>query len=120
MDTERKASSLLEVPAAAWESSRFRVARVSIGGGGGLPGSGSESPYESSASRSLGQLTREALPRAENYRDITSAAHALRPTLEELHEARFLDEVRIPFYLLLPNIICFDSIALGECLTEHI
>lgn len=87
MEADRKSSSLLEVP--VWESSRFRVARVSVPGLSG----GSESPYESSTSKSLGQLTREALPRAENYRDITSPAHALRPTLEELHEARFFDQV---------------------------
>ncbi|XP_046400819.1 solute carrier family 12 member 3-like isoform X1 [Ischnura elegans] len=44
--------------------------------------------YDTRYAKSLGQLTREALPRAENYRDLQSV-HAHRPTLDELHEAVF-------------------------------
>ena len=51
-----------------------------------------DSSYDSRNSKSLGQLTREVLPRSENYRDI-SISNAFRPTLEELHEARFVDKV---------------------------
>ncbi|XP_075209863.1 bumetanide-sensitive sodium-(potassium)-chloride cotransporter-like [Lycorma delicatula] len=85
--------------------SRFRVARVSVSeltlsreinrltpttAGENLQHS-STSLYDSRHSRSLAQLTREALPIAEHYRDIISDSHAQRPTLEELHEARFLE-----------------------------
>ncbi|XP_073989662.1 bumetanide-sensitive sodium-(potassium)-chloride cotransporter-like isoform X2 [Rhodnius prolixus] len=88
----------LEVPEEEVPMTRFKVARVSITdstsvrsslltpGDVALDGGGT---YESS--RSLGQLTREVLPSVENYRDIISARHALRPTLEELHEAQFID-----------------------------
>lgn len=50
--------------------------------------------YDTRNSKSLAQLTREALPRAEHYRDIIQGKHGCRPTLEELHEARFLEKVR--------------------------
>lgn len=49
--------------------------------------------YDTRNSRSFAQMTREALPRAEHYRDIIQGKHACRPTLEELHEARFLEKV---------------------------
>ncbi|XP_066244709.1 bumetanide-sensitive sodium-(potassium)-chloride cotransporter [Euwallacea similis] len=39
------------------------------------------------AHKSLRHLTREVLPRVENYRDIMSIQAANRPTLEELHNA---------------------------------
>lgn len=52
------------------------------------------SVYDTRNSKSFAQLTREALPRAEHYRDMIMDKHACRPTLEELHEARFLEKVR--------------------------
>lgn len=50
--------------------------------------------YDTRNSKSLAQLTREALPRAEHYRDLVQGKPGCRPTLEELHEARFLEKVR--------------------------
>lgn len=55
--------------------------------------------YDTRNSKSLAQLTREALPRAEHYRDLVQGKHGCRPTLEELHEARFLEKVRGPLHL---------------------
>lgn len=57
--------------------------------------------YDTRNSKSFAQLTREALPRAENYRDIMQGKHACRPTLEELHEARFLEKVSVKDYLFV-------------------
>ncbi|KAG8237797.1 hypothetical protein J437_LFUL017191 [Ladona fulva] len=73
-------------------NSRFQVAKVGdeTENNGSLAG---EVPYntyvyDTRYAKSLGQLTREALPRAENYRDLLSV-HANRPTLDELHEGTF-------------------------------
>lgn len=45
-----------------------------------------QSSYETKNLKSLRHYTREALPRADNYRNILSVhGHAERPTLEELH-----------------------------------
>lgn len=43
--------------------------------------------------KSLGQLTREALPQLENYRDVASVHAAARPTLDELHNATYIEKV---------------------------
>lgn len=88
------------------ESSRFRVARVSISELTPIRERESRDVnrltptmeyntyvYDTRNSKSLAQLTREVLPRAEHYRDILQGTHACRPTLEELHEARFLEKV---------------------------
>ncbi|CAG7838637.1 unnamed protein product [Allacma fusca] len=39
--------------------------------------------------RTLGQLTREALPKLDNYRALDSIHHAYRPTIDDLHNATF-------------------------------
>jgi hypothetical protein len=36
--------------------------------------------------RSLAQMTREAMPRLDNYKNLMSVAAAQRPTLDELYE----------------------------------
>ncbi|KAG8273253.1 hypothetical protein J6590_025689 [Homalodisca vitripennis] len=99
-DTDTELQDLLSDKTA----SRFKVARVSISD---LAPAGRDrgevtrlTPtmehnsyvYDTRNSKSLAQLTREALPRAEHYRDIIQGKHACRPTLEELHEARFLEK----------------------------
>jgi len=87
-------------PAESKESSRFMVNRVSLDFSGtpdeneSLRSSSDvliESAtyeYDTRYSKSLGQLTREVSPRADFYQDVNSINHQLRPTLEELHEAR--------------------------------
>jgi solute carrier family 12 sodium/potassium/chloride transporter 2 len=50
--------------------------------------------YDTRYAKSMGQLTREALPRAENYRDLMSSFNYNRPTLDELHEGQFKEKVR--------------------------
>lgn len=56
-------------------------------------------PYDNDSrrsSKSLGQLTREAIPRSEHYRE---AAYPSRPTLEELHNpSDFKDKVHDIIY----------------------
>ncbi|XP_046677992.1 LOW QUALITY PROTEIN: bumetanide-sensitive sodium-(potassium)-chloride cotransporter-like [Homalodisca vitripennis] len=101
-DTDTELQDLLSDKTA----SRFKVARVSISD---LAPAGRDrgevtrlTPtmehnsyvYDTRNSKSLAQLTREALPRAEHYRDIIQGKHACRPTLEELHEARFLEKAK--------------------------
>lgn len=49
--------------------------------------------------KSLGQLTREALPKYDNYRDLMSVHAAPRPTLDELHNATFHEQVSEYQYL---------------------
>ncbi|XP_054287482.1 bumetanide-sensitive sodium-(potassium)-chloride cotransporter-like isoform X1 [Macrosteles quadrilineatus] len=86
-------------------SSRFKVARVSISELAPSRERGEVTRltptmehnsyvYDTRNSRSFAQMTREALPRAEHYRDIIQGKHACRPTLEELHEARFLEKAK--------------------------
>lgn len=43
--------------------------------------------YDTKYAKSFRHLTREALPRVDNYRNIMSIHAAPRPTLDELHEA---------------------------------
>lgn len=43
--------------------------------------------------RSFRHMTREALPRLDNYRNILSVRGAQRPTLDELHNATMLNKV---------------------------
>lgn len=45
--------------------------------------------------KSFRQLTREALPRLDNYRNIMSVHVACRPTLDELHNYDFAEKVCI-------------------------
>ncbi|KAF4526779.1 hypothetical protein B566_EDAN012319 [Ephemera danica] len=50
--------------------------------------------YDTRYAKSLGQLTNEALPRDENYRDFLSN-HNYRPTLDELHEGQFREKIKV-------------------------
>lgn len=43
--------------------------------------------------KSFRQLTREALPRLDNYRNIMSVQVACRPTLDELHNSDLAEKV---------------------------
>lgn len=43
--------------------------------------------YDTRYAKSFRHLTREALPRLDNYRNILSIQAAYRPTLDELHNA---------------------------------
>jgi len=66
-------------------SSRFQVAKV----GQEVDAEDSPNQYTYWNQKSLGQLTREALPKYDHYRDITSVHAEQRPTLDELHDATF-------------------------------
>lgn len=46
------------------------------------------------------QLTREALPRLDNYRNIMSIQAANRPTLDELHNATLPNKVSISHHFM--------------------
>jgi len=50
--------------------------------------------------KSFRQLTREALPRLDNYRNIMSVHVACRPTLDELHNCDLAEKVYIYIYIL--------------------
>lgn len=57
--------------------------------------------------KSFRQLTREALPRLDNYRNIMSVHVACRPTLDELHNCDMAEKV---FWLFsLQNYILFNN-----------
>lgn len=47
------------------------------------------------------QLTREALPRLDNYRNILSIQAGHRPTLDELHNATIHEKVILLFFILV-------------------
>jgi hypothetical protein len=51
--------------------------------------------YDTRYAKSLGQLTREALPKLDNYRDLMSVHAAPRPTLDDLHHATYMEKVSI-------------------------
>lgn len=51
--------------------------------------------------KSFRHLTREALPRLDNYRNIMSVHVACRPTLEELHNCDLTEKVCIYLSLFL-------------------
>lgn len=65
------------------------------GAGGGMGGAGQYNTYvyDTRYAKSLGQLTREALPKLDNYRDLMSVHNAYRPTLDELHNATLHEKV---------------------------
>ena len=66
---------------------RFHVNRVdSMEGRASLLG-------EQETKKSLRNMTREALPRLDNYRNILSIQVAHRPSLDELHNPIFLNKV---------------------------
>ncbi|XP_066994465.2 bumetanide-sensitive sodium-(potassium)-chloride cotransporter isoform X2 [Anabrus simplex] len=74
--------------------SRFRVDKVDADGDRDSDShqhsiGHNQSSYVYDSRDSKSQLTREVPPRAEHYRDLGSAVHAYRPTLEELHEGNF-------------------------------
>ena len=48
-------------------------------------------PYD----KTLGQLTREALPKLDNYRALDSLHAAYRPTMDELHNNTFHEKVSV-------------------------
>lgn len=48
--------------------------------------------------KSFRQLTREALPRLDNYRNIMSVHVACRPTLDELHNCDLAEKVDFFFF----------------------
>lgn len=56
------------------------------------------------------QLTREALPRLDNYRNILSIQAAHRPTLDELHNASMSNKV----LLIICSIIKFNYKRIGQ------
>ena len=99
------------------ENSRFQVNKV-----GGLDpddsgGDGHEvlSPnqytyvYDTRYHKSIGQLTREALPKLDNYRDLASVHVQPRPTLDELHNATYMEKVRL---IILINFLSFSLVDL--------
>lgn len=51
--------------------------------------------------KSFRQLTREALPRLDNYRNIMSVHVACRPTLDELHNCDLAEKVCIIYYIFM-------------------
>lgn len=68
---------------------RFHVNRVdSLEGRASLLG-------EQETKKSLRHMTREALPRLDNYRNIMSIQAAHRPSLDELHNPTLLNKVKI-------------------------
>lgn len=58
--------------------------------------------------KSFRQLTREALPRLDNYRNIMSVHVACRPTLDELHNCDLAEKVEYYFSIIV--IIIFTII----------
>ncbi|EFN85837.1 hypothetical protein EAI_16681 [Harpegnathos saltator] len=79
---------------------RFHVNRVdSLEGRASLLG-------EQETKKSLRHMTREALPRLDNYRNIMSIQAAHRPSLDELHNPTLLNKLReqiVPAALFLPD-----------------
>lgn len=70
---------------------RFHVNRVdSLEGRASLLG-------EQETKKSLRHMTREALPRLDNYRNIMSIQAAHRPSLDELHNPTLLNKVSNDF-----------------------
>ena len=51
--------------------------------------------YDTRYAKSFRHLTREALPRLDNYRNIMSIQAAYRPTLDELHNATLTAKVSL-------------------------
>lgn len=58
-----------------------------LAGDDGRPTSGDTNNYDTRYAKSFRQMTREALPRLDNYRNIMSIQAVYRPTLDELHNA---------------------------------
>lgn len=82
------------------ENSRFQVNKVGVLDPDDAEGLDGLSPnqmtyvYDTRYQKSLGQLTREALPKLDNYRDPASIQHGFqRPTIEELHNATYVEKV---------------------------
>lgn len=99
---------------------RFHVNRVdSLEGRASLLG-------EQETKKSLRHMTREALPRLDNYRNIMSIQAAHRPSLDELHNPTLLNKVSLLWLLwrryrprvkqlsIIVNKICLNM--LGESL----
>lgn len=82
------------------ENSRFQVNKVGAldpddGGDShdGLSPNQTTYVYDTRYHKSIGQLTREALPKLDNYRDLMSVHNQQRPTLDELHNATYNEKV---------------------------
>lgn len=84
------------------ENTRFQVNKVTPldnedGGGDGHDGLSPNQMtyvYDTRYHKSIGQLTREALPKLDNYRDPASIQQGFqRPTLDELHNATYIEKV---------------------------
>lgn len=94
MDENRENIELSRV-----ESTRFRVQMVNATENETKPDEDVEK-HETLYGRSLKYLTREALPRLDNYRHIMSIQAAYRPTLEDLHNPVAAQKVWRPFISL--------------------
>lgn len=98
--------SISEPPANDRElNSRFQVAKVDGNGsdeeedeaGDVLSPNQYTYVYDTKYGKSFSQLTREALPKLDNYRDLMSVNAGYRPTLDELHNATIQEKVRCCF-----------------------
>lgn len=100
------------------ENSRFQVNKVGtldVDDGGdvhdGLSPNQYTYVYDTRYAKSLGQLTREALPNLNNYRDLASVHAQPRPTLDELHNATYMEKVSNNFQLF-SQLLCLSLSAL--------
>jgi hypothetical protein len=75
------------------EGSRFQVAMVGQEGGEEDDGTSTQNQNTYFPDKTLGQLTREVLPKYDNYRNLMSVHAGVRPTLDELHDATFHEKV---------------------------
>lgn len=81
------------------ESSRFQVNKVKSlePDDGGDEGHGDSNQltyvYDSNHHKSISQITREALPKLDHYRDPASINNQQRPTLDELHYQVYNEKV---------------------------
>ncbi len=91
------ATSLANHDPSDFENSRFRVKKVgSMDAGGehqdGLQPNQTTYVYDN---KSISQLTGEALPKVDNYRNLGSVHNKQRPTVDELLKGRYNDKVNI-------------------------
>ena len=75
------------------ENSRFQVAMVGQDVGEDDDGVSAHNQNTYFPDKTLGQLTREVLPKYDNYRNLMSVHAGVRPTLDELHNATFHEKV---------------------------
>lgn len=81
------------------ESSRFQVDRVNHDDGYVDDDAGNEInnqyTYIQPNDKTFGQMTREALPKLDNYRGLDSINAAFRPTMDELHNNTYHEKVSL-------------------------